>query len=57
MDGIPLTQSAWQVVRRGEPASALELQNGVPVERDIGEGEVIVRVKSAALNPMYALYG
>ena len=57
MDGIPLAQSAWRVLRRGEPASALELQNGVPVEQDIGEGELIVRIKSAALNPMYAFYG
>jgi NADPH:quinone reductase-like Zn-dependent oxidoreductase len=49
---IPSTQKAWRVVRRGSPADAVILEADVPVPSDIKEGEVLVKVEAAALNPV-----
>ncbi|HEX6682726.1 MAG TPA: NADPH:quinone oxidoreductase family protein [Candidatus Limnocylindrales bacterium] len=43
-----MTMRAWQVRRLGEPAEALELADVEPPEP--GDGQVLVRVKAAALN-------
>ena len=51
--GIPIHQRAWREVRRGEPKFGLELQTDVPVSTQLGPGEVLVKVKAAALNPGY----
>ncbi len=51
--GIPIHQRAWREVRRGAPKVGLELQTNVPVSTQLGPGEVLVKVKAAALNPGY----
>jgi hypothetical protein len=50
--GIPTNQRAWREVRRGEPKVGLELQKNVPVSTQLAPGEVLVKVKAAALNPV-----
>ncbi|KAG8741585.1 hypothetical protein FRC10_002658 [Ceratobasidium sp. 414] len=50
MADIPETQKGWRVVRQGAPARALALQN-FPVPR-VKDGEVLVKVEAAALNPV-----
>jgi NADPH:quinone reductase-like Zn-dependent oxidoreductase len=52
MSSIPKTQSAWLVVRRGRPENAVVLKTDVPVPSKLGQGEVLVRVQAAALNPI-----
>ncbi|KIP01277.1 hypothetical protein PHLGIDRAFT_38344, partial [Phlebiopsis gigantea 11061_1 CR5-6] len=49
---IPDTQRAWLVVRRGKPADALQLSETWPVPKQLGKGEVLVRVQAAAFNPV-----
>jgi hypothetical protein len=51
--GIPTHQRAWREVRRGAPKVGLELQTDVPVSTQLAPGEVLVKVKAAALNPVY----
>lgn len=51
--GIPTHQHAWREVRKGAPKVGLELQTDVPVSTQLGPGEVLVKVKAAALNPKY----
>ncbi|KAI9458236.1 chaperonin 10-like protein [Boletus coccyginus] len=48
---IPTTQKAWMVVKRGKPRDALVLKTDVPVPKP-KQGEVLVRVRAAALNPI-----
>lgn len=48
---VPKIQKAWRVMRQGKPQDALEFQSNVPVISP-GEGEVLVKIKSAALNPV-----
>ena len=50
---IPETQRVWKVVRNGEPKVALELDEHAPVPSKLPEGEVLVKVQAAALNPVY----
>lgn len=50
---IPETQRVWKVVRSGEPSKALELDEHAPVPSKLADGEVLIRVQAAALNPMY----
>ncbi|KAG8953979.1 hypothetical protein FRC04_000963 [Tulasnella sp. 424] len=58
MDTIPQTQKAWRIIRRGSPTHALKLCEDVPVLDDLSEGHVLVKIKSAALNPAgYKLMG
>lgn len=52
MSSIPDVQRAWVVVRRGKPADAIILKNDWPVSKNLEQGEVLVRVEAAALNPM-----
>ncbi|KAG8934052.1 hypothetical protein FRC02_010644 [Tulasnella sp. 418] len=52
MSTIPDTQRAWRVVQRGHPKKALRLRDDVPVLSDLKDGEVLVKIKSAALNPI-----
>lgn len=53
VSGIPTHQRAWREVRRGTPKVGLELQTDVPVSTQLAPGEVLVKVKAAALNPGY----
>jgi NADPH:quinone reductase-like Zn-dependent oxidoreductase len=49
---IPKTQRAWRVLRRGHPSKALEFAQNAPVRTDLADGEVLVKVGAAALNPV-----
>ena len=51
MSTIPATQRAWIVERRGPPATALKLRNDWEVPNKLKQGEVLVKIKAAALNP------
>ena len=53
MDEIPEKQSAWIVVTKGIPSKALQLKQDTPVPKELTQGEVLVRVDAAALNPVY----
>lgn len=50
--GVPSVQTAWRIVRRGIPAKALSFDHDVPVPSVLEDGEVLVKVEAAALNPM-----
>lgn len=49
----PNEQSAWIVVRQGFPAKAVEFKTDWPVPKKLEQGEVLVRIQAAALNPAY----
>lgn len=55
----PATQKAWRVVRRGRPEGALHLDHSAPVQsfEDLKQGEVLVKVHAAALNPVCVFIG
>ncbi len=52
MSSIPDFQRAWTAVRRGKPANALVLEEAWPVSKELKEGEILVKVQAAALNPV-----
>jgi hypothetical protein len=52
--GVPKTMRAWRVVRRGHPIEALEQTSSALVSSDLEDGEVLIKVGAAALNPAYA---
>ena len=45
-------QEAWRVRGMGDPWAVLALESNVPIPSELAEGEVLVRVQAAALNPM-----
>lgn len=49
---VPATQQAWVAVRKGLPSVALEFRTDYPVPTQLTEGEVLVKVQAAALNPV-----
>ncbi|KAH7105807.1 hypothetical protein BKA62DRAFT_340617 [Auriculariales sp. MPI-PUGE-AT-0066] len=52
MATIPPSQRAWRFVRKGKPAVALDFDQNLPVPSELAEGDVLVRVAAAALNPV-----
>ena len=50
---IPDVQSAWVAISRGSPDKALSFEESWPVSKDLSDGEVLVKVQAAALNPVY----
>jgi len=52
---IPKTQRAWRYVRKGAPPVALEFDPAAPVSTDLADGEVLVRVAAAAMNPGFSV--
>ncbi|KAH9919581.1 hypothetical protein B0H21DRAFT_702118 [Amylocystis lapponica] len=50
---LPTTQKAWTVVRKGDPSTALELRPDAPVPK-LSNGEALVKIQAAALNPVCA---
>lgn len=53
MTAIPDVQRAWIAVRRGKPVKALVLQEEWPVLKKLKDGEILVKVEAAALNPVW----
>ena len=51
---LPKIQRAWRAVKRGKPSEALVFQTDVPVPV-LSPGEVLVKVRAAALNPVSVL--
>ncbi|THH14714.1 hypothetical protein EW146_g5661 [Bondarzewia mesenterica] len=49
---IPTSQKAWRIVARGPPSTALKLDKELPVPTKFREGEVLIKVQAAALNPV-----
>ncbi|KAG5635903.1 hypothetical protein H0H81_009728 [Sphagnurus paluster] len=52
MAAVPKTQRAWIIQSRGPPSKALSLQSNWEVPTELKEGEVLVKVQAAALNPV-----
>lgn len=52
MSAIPATQRAWIIERRGPPARALKLRSDWEVPTKLNQGEVLVKIQAAALNPV-----
>ena len=51
MSSIPASQRAWIIERRGTPAYALKLRSDWEVPAKLKQGEVLVKIQAAALNP------
>lgn len=49
---IPTVQKTWKVVRQGRPSQALVFDDQAAVPSELQPGEVLVKVKAAALNPV-----
>ena len=49
---VPDKQKAWVIVKRGKPQDALVFDENAPVPSDLGEGEILIKVQAAALNPV-----
>lgn len=49
---IPAAQKAWVAVRKGAPEQGLEFKADWPVQKKLSSGEVLVKVKAGALNPV-----
>ncbi|KAG5651777.1 hypothetical protein H0H81_007416 [Sphagnurus paluster] len=52
MSTLPETQKAWIIQRRGPPSKALTLRSDWEVPTQLKEGQVLVKVQAAALNPV-----
>ncbi|KAH7108461.1 hypothetical protein BKA62DRAFT_682265 [Auriculariales sp. MPI-PUGE-AT-0066] len=51
MSVLPSTQSVWRSARKGKPADALDFDENAPVSSNLADGEILVKVDAAALNP------
>jgi hypothetical protein len=49
---LPATQRLYRVARKGEPKTALELIRDASVPSELQDGDVLVKVDAAALNPV-----
>ncbi|KZV71490.1 NAD(P)-binding protein [Peniophora sp. CONT] len=55
---VPTTQRAWICTGRGTPNKVLRLETNYPVPSQLPKGNVLIKVKAAALNPVgYKLMG
>jgi hypothetical protein len=52
MSATPATQRAWIVERRGRPADALKFRSDWEVPTKLKQGEVLLKIQAAALNPV-----
>ncbi|KAG6919967.1 hypothetical protein DXG01_013316 [Tephrocybe rancida] len=52
MAPTPQTQRAWIIERKGVPSKALALRSDWPVPSKLKQGDVLVKVQAAALNPV-----
>lgn len=52
---IPTTQRAWICTGRGNPNKVLRLEQSYPVPSQLPKGAVLIKVKAAALNPVYVI--
>lgn len=51
---LPSVQTAYRIVRKGDPATALVRDDNAPVPTDIPKDNVLVKVQAVSLNPMCA---
>ena len=49
---VPATQRAWRIVRKGEPAKALVLDNEAPVPT-LKPGQLLARVQAVSFHNVY----
>ena len=49
-------QTAYRIVRKGNPTTALVRDNNTPVPVNIPKGQVLIKVQAVSLNPMYAFF-
>jgi len=49
---LPSVQTAYRIVRKRDPATALVRDDDVPVPTNIPKGHVLVKVQAVSLNPM-----
>ena len=49
---LPSVQTAWKIVRRGDPAKALVKEENAPVPKKILQGSMLVKIQAASLNPV-----
>ncbi|KZV65700.1 NAD-P-binding protein [Peniophora sp. CONT] len=49
---VPTTQHAWICTGRGTPDTVLRLEKNYPVPSQLQKGAVLIKVKTAALNPV-----
>jgi len=50
----PSVQTAYRIVRKGDPATALVRDDNAPVPTNIPKGHVLIKVQAVSLNPVYA---
>ena len=48
-------QTAYRIVRKGNPATALVRDDSAPVPTNIPKEHVLIKVQAVSLNPMCAL--
>ncbi|KAH7093916.1 hypothetical protein BKA62DRAFT_775765 [Auriculariales sp. MPI-PUGE-AT-0066] len=51
MSTLPTTQYVWRSVRKGQPIEALEVDENAPISSSLADGEILIKVDAAALNP------
>lgn len=51
---VPAKQRVWRIVRKGEPAKALVLDNDAPIPT-LKSGEILVRVQAVSFHYMFVL--
>lgn len=49
---LPSVQTAYRIVRKGDPVTALVRDDNTPVPTSIPRGQVLIRVQAVSLNPM-----
>ncbi len=47
------TQRAWTNVAKGDPSDVLVIDDKRPIPTQLADGEVLIKVQAAALNPVY----
>jgi len=53
---LPSVQTAYRIVRKGDPATALVKDDSTPVPVNIPKGQVLIKVQAVSLNPVCALF-
>jgi len=51
---LPSVQTAYRIVRKGDPVKALVRDDNAPVPTNIPRGQVLIKVQAVSLNPVCA---